>query len=114
MSYQIEGKLHKKFPTEVKSEKFQIRDFVIETHGRYPQLIKFQLSQDRCDAMDNFTEGEAMVVHFDLRGREWEGKYYTNLNAWRIEKRVSSPDNLPPKSETMQPVATSPNDDLPF
>jgi 16S rRNA U1498 N3-methylase RsmE len=25
-----------------------------------------------------------VVVHFDLRGREWNDKYFTNLNAWKV------------------------------
>ena len=38
-----------------------------------------------------------MKVHFDLRGREWQGKYFTNLNAWKVEgesaMRNTSPNN---------------------
>jgi len=89
MSFEIEGKLHKKFETESKSEKFQARDFVIETEGQYPQYVKFQLVQDRCEAIDPMNEGEKIKVYFDLRGREWQGKYFTNLNAWRIEKAAA-------------------------
>ncbi|MCB0680875.1 MAG: DUF3127 domain-containing protein, partial [Saprospiraceae bacterium] len=48
MSYEIEGKLHKKFDTENKTETFQAREFVLEImDGNYPQYIKFQLTQDR-------------------------------------------------------------------
>ena len=91
MSFEIVGKLHKKFDTESKSATFQARDFVIETDdGRYPQMIKFQLVQDKCDEIDKFNEGDNVRVHFNLRGREWQGKYFTNLNAWRIESGVAA------------------------
>ena len=92
MSYELTGKLHKKYETESKSEKFQAREFVVETmDGSYNQYIKFQLTQDRCDAVENFQEGQQIKVHFDLRGREWNEKYFTNLNAWRLEAVSSAP-----------------------
>ena len=90
MSFEIIGKLHKLFETENKTDKFQAREFVIEiSEGMYPQFIKFQLTQDRCGLLDAFTAGEDIKVHFDLRGREWNEKYFTNLNAWRLEKVAS-------------------------
>lgn len=86
MAFEIEGKLIKKFDTDQKSESFKARDFVIEiADGKYPQLIKFQLVQDKCELIDPYEVGHNIKVHFDLRGREWNDKYFTNLNAWRIE-----------------------------
>lgn len=99
MSFEIEGKLHKKYDTESKSEKFQAREFVIETEGQYPQFIKFQLVQDRCSAIDPMNEGEQIKVYFDLRGRQWQDKYFTNLNAWRIEKPAAQVVTPPPTAE---------------
>lgn len=86
MSFELEGTLHKKFETENKTDTFQAREFVVKTDGTYPQLVKFQLTQDKCGALDPFNEEELVKVFFDLRGREWNGKYFTNLNAWKIEK----------------------------
>lgn len=134
MSFEITGKLYKKFATESKSEKFQTREFVIEVaDGNYPQLIKFQLVQDRCQILDNYNEGEEIKVHFDLRGREWQGKFFTTLNSWRIEhsngetaagsgstqpvqqvakKSAPSEDSFPTLSD--EPFKTAADDDLPF
>ncbi len=97
MSFEIEGTLHKKFDTESKTDTFQAREFVIQIQdGNYPQYIKFQLTQDRCALVDDYNAGDKMLVHFDLRGREWNDKYFTNLNAWRIER---------PKTEAAAPSA---------
>jgi single-strand DNA-binding protein len=86
MAFEVSGKLHRLFPTEQKSASFQAREFVLEIpDGNYPQLVKFQAVQDRCAALDAFGEGDQVKVSFDLRGREWNGKYLTNLNAWRVE-----------------------------
>lgn len=86
MAFEIEGKLHKKFDTDQKTESFKAREFVLLVEsGKYPQYVKFQLTQDRCSMIDPFEENQNIKVHFDLRGREWNDKYFTNLNAWRIE-----------------------------
>ncbi len=123
MSFEITGKLYKKFDTEVKSERFQAREFVLLLdEGQYPQYIKFQLTQDRCNLIDQYEEGEMIKVHFDLRGREWNGKFFTNLNAWRIESvqpdAPAAPD-APPAADDFPTAADEPADtgdfeDLPF
>ena len=106
MSFEVTGKLLKKFDTESRSEKFQSRDLVLEVaDGNYPQLIKFQLVQERCPILDTFNEGEEIKVHFDLRGREWNGKYLTNLNCWRIEK--SSGDSAKPVQQVAAAASAS-------
>lgn len=87
MSYKAEGKIEKIFDTEQKSATFSAREFVIEVaDGQYPQMVKFQLVQDKCTLIDEYNEGDQIEVEFDLRGREWNEKYFTNLQAWRISR----------------------------
>ncbi len=130
MSFEIEGKLHKVFDTESKTETFQAREFVIEVgDGNYPQFIKFQLTQDRCALVDAYQTGQMIKVFFDLRGREWNEKYFTNLNAWRVTEAGTAPaapqqeanagnnaapsfDSFPKANDELQIDAA--DDDLPF
>jgi hypothetical protein len=142
MSFEIVGKLLRKYPTESKSDKFQAREFVIEINSgnsQYPEFIKFQLTQERCGLLDSYNEGTDIKVHFDLRGREWQGKYFTNLNCWRIEagssteggentavaaappaQRAAPKSTPPPVSEdgfptlADAPLKAADTDDLPF
>src|SRR5687768_11978317 len=121
MSYEVEGKLHKKFDTEQKSGTFQTREFVIIVEqGQYPQHIKFQLVQDRCEIIDNINEGSDIKVYFDLRGREWQGKYFTNLQAWRVEaagtesKSRAAAGDFPAAPPAAHSNEGSSYDDLPF
>jgi len=122
-SFEIQGKLHKVFPSENKSGSFQAREFVIELeNGQYSQLIKFQLTQDRCDLIDAYSEGEEIQVSFDLRGREWDGKYFINLNAWRLNRPSTEKTGSPKPAVQDEVLSTSDNeetfaqsfDDLPF
>jgi single-strand DNA-binding protein len=125
MAFEVEGKLHRLFPTEQKSASFSAREFVLEIpDGNYPQLVKFQAVQDRCALLDSYREGDMLKVSFDLRGREWNGKYLTNLNAWRIDRAgeggggktaAAADEGFPadpfPNYNDAPPVST---DDLPF
>lgn len=122
MSFEIEGKLHKIYDTEKKTDSFQAREFVLLVEdGQYPNYIKFQVVQDRVTMLDNLAEGSAVKVYFDLRGREWQGKYFTNLQAWRIEAvgqesrpRPTATDfpDVPPAAAGRDDAASY--DDLPF
>lgn len=126
MAFEIEGKLHRIFPTEQKSASFSAREFVLEIpDGNYPQLVKFQAVQERCGLLDSFREGDRVKVSFDLRGREWNGKYLTNLNAWRIEGAGSEESNVGAAQDEKFPADPFPNytdtppaggnfEDLPF
>lgn len=106
MSYELEGILHKVYETESKSATFQTRDFVVKTDGQYPQFIKFQCTQDRVGIIDGQNEGDMIKVYFDLRGREWNEKFFTNLNAWRVEKATAAaevPNAAPAVSSISDP-----------
>jgi hypothetical protein len=112
MSFEIEGKLYKIYPTEQKTATFQAREFGLEImSGSYPQYIKFQLTQDKCAIIDGYQEGDSIKVFFDLRGREWNGKILSNLNAWKVEGSSLSSGNTSATNSTMnEPVFTT-NDD---
>ncbi|MFZ1703944.1 MAG: DUF3127 domain-containing protein [Saprospiraceae bacterium] len=126
MSFEIEGILVKKFDTESKTSSFQTREFVITTEGTYPQFVKFQLTQDKCQIVDEYQENDKVKVFFDLRGREWQGKYFTNLNAWKLEKASGStsdasfpnlsqsPPDFQTQSTPFENTQKEDFDDLPF
>lgn len=87
----VTGKLHAKFDTQVVSDKFTKRDFVLMMvdNPQYPQYVSFQLTQDKCALLDILEPGMDITVSFNLRGRQWtspqgEIKYFNTLEAWRI------------------------------
>src|ERR1044072_8760266 len=88
---QIQGTLKVKFEEQKVSDRFRKRDFVIQDNSsQYPQLITFQLVQDRCALIDPFNVGEEVRVNFNLRGREWkspqgETKYFNTIDVWKLE-----------------------------
>lgn len=92
MGHEISGKLHAIFDTAQVSERFTKREFVLELtdNPKYPQLVQFQLTGDRCGQLDSFKVGEEVTIEFSLRGHEWksprgETKYFNSLDVWRID-----------------------------
>ncbi len=89
----IQGILHVKGETQIISDKFSKRDFVIKTEENYPQLILCQLIKDKCDLLNLYNIGDKIDVSINLKGREWtspkgEIKYFNTLEAWRFNDVV--------------------------
>ena len=115
--FKQEGTLKIANATQVISEKFSKREFVIETNDQYPQLIMFQLTQDKCNLLDGFGVGNKLEVSFNLRGREWtspagEVKYFNTLEAWRLERLDGNGESIQDKAPTTP--AHKEESDLPF
>lgn len=114
MSHKITGTVHKIFDTIESSSGFRSREFVLSVpDGNYTQFIKFRVVKDRCDILDHFA-GLQVEVTFNIRGREWNEKYFNDLEAWGIQAVGI------PKQEQSQPAATPPptapasSDGVPF
>jgi hypothetical protein len=92
MGIEATGKLHSIFDTKQVSERFSKREFVVEMsdNPKYPQMVLFQLTGDRCTQLDRFNVGDDVRIDFSLRGREWkspsgETKYFNSLDVWKVE-----------------------------
>jgi hypothetical protein len=89
MSYELEGALKEVFETKTFGKGFTKREFVVTTSkgpdDRYPQHIKLTLIKDKVTLLDRFRPGQRLKVTFDLRGSESNGRYYTDLQAWKLE-----------------------------
>jgi len=116
---EITGILKVKMETQVVSDRFKKRSFVLKTEAStpYPQLLEIQLTQDKVSLLDQYNEGDEIKVQFNLRGREWNGpngiKYFNTLEAWRIEKvGGNSQSNVNNSTPTF--TGNMDNDDLPF
>ena len=127
MSFEIEGKIVEIFNTQQINDNFRKREFVIENTRdtgsyQFTDYIKFQLTQDKCEIMDNYQVDQQVKVSFNLSGRKYEKNgetlYFTNLNAWRIENVQASQPAGGSQPEYSSADAPPPEpdyeDDLPF
>jgi hypothetical protein len=99
----IKGKIKVINPTNVVSDKFSKREFVVETEETYPQPVLIQLTQDKCSLLDLFKVGQDVEVSVNLKGREWNSpqgktKYFNTIEAWRINSGASTSQTSTPKA----------------
>lgn len=124
MSFDLQGKIIKIDDVQTFNSGFTKREFVVKTDENYPQDIKFELVKDKTSLIEKFQLGDDVKVSFDVRGSEWNGKYFVNLNAWRIEAAGSgvgqqapaapgAPAAVPPPGDAFDPGDAA-EDDLPF
>lgn len=89
MAYELEGTLKEVFESKTFGKGFTKREFVITSSkgpdDRYPQHIKLTLIKDKVTLVDRFKPGQRVKITFDIRGNESNGRYYVDLQAWKIE-----------------------------
>jgi len=89
MSYELEGTLKEVFEIKTFGKGFTKREFVLTSSkgpdDRYPQHIKLTLIKDKVTLLDRFKPGQRLKVTFDIRGNESNGRYYVDLQAWKME-----------------------------
>ena len=119
----IKGKILEIKETVQVKETFRKREFILEyaDNPQYPEFVKFELIQDKCELVDNVAVGQEVDVHFNLRGRKWtdpqgEVKYFNSLQAWRIDPVSAANPGDPGSTEEPAWLASDDggDDDLPF
>lgn len=84
--YEAAGKIKLIYDTQTFASGFAKREFVVTTEdGKFPQDLKFEVVKDKCALLDGFEAGQAVQVNFDIRGNEYNGKYYVNLSCWKLQ-----------------------------
>lgn len=88
---QVQGTIFFIGETQLVSESFQKREVIltIAENPTYPEYVKFEVTQDKCDLLDSFEVGQEVEVDFNLRGRAWTNKagetsYFNTLAIWKI------------------------------
>lgn len=110
----VKGKIKSVGNTENKSAKFSVRTFVLELEGKYPELVEFQLVNNNTVLIDPFSVGDEIEVDFNLKGREYNGRVYNSLQAWKIAGEAKPKNEPTPKAEVPQGESKNSEDDLPF
>jgi hypothetical protein len=116
---EIKGKVIEISETTPISATFRKREFVVEyaENPQYPEFIKFELIQDKCELLDVFEVGKKIEVHFNLKGRKWTDKdgvvkYFNSLQAWRLVS-LDDTDKTEGPSSSAKTVAQSGQEEKP-
>ena len=112
MSLQLKGTIKLIGEKQVFDSGFQKVEFVLTTNDeKYPQDVKFEIVQDKVDDFLRYNKvGSVVDVDFNVRGNEYQGKYYVSLSAWKVFKAQAEL----PATDIGVPSEEIPADDLPF
>ena len=104
--YEASGTIKLINDTQTFPSGFTKREFVVTTaHDKYPQDLKFEVVKDRCAMLDGFEAGQEVQVNFDIRGNEYNGKYFVNLSCWKIQAAEGAGGGSSPPRKTSAPAA---------
>lgn len=95
MSYEISGKVKLLPETQTFGSGFKKREIILTAGDeKYPQDISIEFLQDKIELLDSITIGQTVTINFNIRGREYNGKYFNNLTGWKISTVESSQDSM--------------------
>jgi len=99
---------------ESKNGPWKKQDFILETPGKYPRKVCVTQWGDQVDQND-IKKGEELTAFIDIQSREYNGKWYTDVKAWKIEKGASAGKSVNPDDNVidMGPPVDS-DDEVPF
>ena len=80
------------------------QEYVLETHDQYPKKVCFQIfGADRIDQAA-IQPGEELTVFFDIDSREYQGRWFTNISAWKVERPMAAAPQSAPGAMTPENV----------
>ena len=115
MSLSVKGKLLRKLSVESGTSKagkeWKKQSFIVDTGSQYNPEICFELfGEEKIEMLKNHNEGEQIDVSFNLSSREYNGRYFHNVAARRIENiSTNESKGIPEFNESVNE-----EDDLPF
>jgi hypothetical protein len=115
MSMEVKGKVIQLLPLQSgmgKKGQWKKQEFIIETQAQFPKKVCLSAWGDKVDQY-NVAVGDMVTVAVDLESREYNGRWYTEARAWKLEK--TGQQSAPPSDE--EPFFSQDNsssDDMPF
>ncbi len=112
---ELKGKVLQLLPLQSgmgKKGPWKKQEFILETQSQYPKKVCLSIWGDKVDQY-NVQDGDDITVSVDLESREYNGRWYTEARAWKIEKSGSSNEAPFPSDEPFS-TGDEPTDDIPF
>ena len=119
MSLEITGKvieILEEKSGEGKNGTWRKQEFVLEIPGQYPKPVCLVVWGDNIDKF-GVKDGETLTSHIDIQSREFNGKWYTDVKAWRVERKAGGEGSGAPAGGDEpwpEPSSDDSDDELPF
>jgi hypothetical protein len=119
MAMELKGKVIQLLQPQTgmgKKGQWKKQEFILETQAQYPKKVCLSAWGDKIDQY-NLAVGDVITVAVDLESREYNGRWYTEARAWKVDKNGSEGGNTSAPFPTDEPYAEAgggSSDDLPF
>jgi hypothetical protein len=119
MAMDITGKVLNLLPLQSgqgKNGVWKKQEFILETPGQYPKKVCLSLWGEKVDEI-KLTPGEIITASVNIESREYNGRWYTDVRAWKVAKGSGASNDRsdgPPVGEEPFTPDASATDDLPF
>ncbi|HSG07210.1 MAG TPA: DUF3127 domain-containing protein [Longimicrobiales bacterium] len=84
------------------------QEFILETADKFPKSVCIVAWGDNIDQFA-IQVGEELTAHIDIASREYNGRWYTDVKAWKVERGAEG-GGAPPKPAADDPFAGPPDD----
>lgn len=85
------------------NKEWKKQEFILETtDSQYPKKICFNLWGDVIDRA-NLQMGEDVTVQVDVESREYNGRWYTEVRGWRVDRGIAADAPQQPYAAAPQP-----------
>lgn len=96
-----------------KNGQWKKQEFILETGDTYPKKVCIAVWGEKID-MSQFRIGDPIQVSFDVESREYNGRWYTDVKAWKVVGQGQGSTIDGPAPAFNGPIDPTPDDDLPF
>ena len=101
---------------------WKTQDYVLETHDQYPRRMVFNVFGEDKITEFNIQVGQELTVSFDINAREYNGRWYNDIRAWKVDRNTAPAEGAPIAQDAdaapIPPMPEAPAgdsaDDLPF
>ena len=106
---EVSGKIIQVLPEQggvgkTSGKEWKLQAYVLETQEQYPKKVHFEVfGEDRIKANPCQLD-DIVTVSFDIESREFNGRWYTSVRAWRIQQGIVEATAAP----VAAPVAAAP------
>lgn len=121
MSMELEGRIVRKLNVQTGTSArgaWSKQEFILEyQEGNFPSQVCMNVwGDDKVRELDRYQIGDKVKVSFNLSSREFNGRWYTDVRAWRMEPAVPSQNfhqeaPMPGENDFSSPIS---DEDLPF
>lgn len=91
---EVTGKIIQVLPLQkgigkTSGKEWQLQGYVLETQEQYPRKVHFELFGEDRVKQNVCSINDIVKVSYDIESREFNGRWYTSIRAWRVDKNIN-------------------------